>query len=410
MDKASPPATLSPSHPMGLKEFIGFIAATMALNAMAIDIMLPALGHVAEAFTLAADNDRQLVIVTYVMGFGIAQLVFGPLTDRYGRRGVLLWSMAGYLLFSLMSTLATDFDQLLIARFLQGCTVAGSRVVAASIVRDLYSGRQMASIMSMAMMVFMAIPILAPNIGTLVLLFAPWRWVFGLLAIYGAVMIVWAGLRLPETLRPENRSPIRPGVIARNYWRTVTTPVTAGYMAASGAVFGCLFGFITSAQQVFTDVYDVGETFTLYFAAIAGGMVISNFVNSRLVERVGMRRLSHGALIALLTVNLLHFALEHVIFMPVYAFTGLFAVSFALFGMLGANFNALAMEPMGKIAGTASAALGFVSTTISGFLGASIGMSYDGTAGPLILGFVVLSAAALLIVFVTEKGRLFQTH
>lgn len=389
------------------------VAGLMTLNAMAIDIMLPALSQIAAATGLSpegGDNRQQLIIFAYVLGFGAPQLIWGPVTDRFGRRAPLFFGLAGYIAMSLVCVLMHDFWALLAARFLQGVFSSGARTVASAVVRDIFSGRAMASFMSLVMTIFMIVPILAPALGQLILAFAPWEAIFVWLALWGAAMFAWTWARLPETLPPQARRPFDANSVASAYLAVVRTPVSLGYMTASGFIFGAMFAFIASSEQVFRQVFGKGDSFALWFALVAGMLALANFTNSRLVEKIGMRRISHTALLvftllsatlALLSV----FAGENfALFMP------LFAIAFGCFGMMGANFSALALEPLGRIAGTASAAYGFASTLLSSLLGLVIGASFNGTTAPLMAGFALLGAVTLVIVLITEKGRLFSAR
>lgn len=408
-------AAMAPPTGMRKAELVGMVAGLMTLNAMAIDIMLPALSQIASATGLTAeggavDNRQQLIIFAYVLGFGAPQLVWGPITDRFGRRAPLFIGLIGYIIVSLICVLIHDFWALLAARFLQGIFSSGARIVASAVVRDLFAGRAMASFMSLVMTIFMIVPILAPSLGQLILLFAPWEAIFIWLAIWGSVMLAWTWFRLPETLPASARRPLNLASASGAYMSVLRSKVSFGYMCASGIVFGALFAFIASSEQVFRQVFGKGDTFAYWFAGIAGVMALANFTNSRLVEKVGMRRISHTALIiftaisAGLAISTMLFGENFVVFFP------LFAIAFGCFGLMGSNFSALAMEPLGKIAGTASAAYGFATTLASAVIGAFIGSQFNGSTVPLMLGFAVLGVVSLAIVMITEKGRLFSTR
>ena len=306
--------------------------------------------------------------------------------------------------------LAEMVEQLLVARFVHGVFASGCRVVAVAVVRDLFAGRGMARIMSLVMTIFMVIPILAPMLGAGVLLIAPWRWCFGVLALAGFGMLGWTYLRLEETVKERDRGELNLMGTVRAYLAVLKSRVTFGYMVASGVVFGALFAFISASEQVFREVFGKGDTFVFWFAGVALALSAANFTNSRLVERFGMRRLSHVALVGFIAVSLTLCALMFLVGEELWIFFPLFAIAFALFGLIGANFNALAMEPLGKIAGTASAAYGFATTTVSGVLGGLIGRAYDGTTAPLLLGFAALGVISLIAVAITERGRLFASQ
>lgn len=403
---ADPPQAL----PMQRWELVIMVASLMSLNALAIDIMLPALSNISEHYSLARENDQQLVIFAYIAGFGAPQLVFGPISDRFGRKGLLRLCLVGYAIAGFACVLTSSFMTLLLMRFVQGVFASGVRVIAVSIVRDLLAGRAMASIMSLVMTVFMVVPIIAPTIGAGVMLIAPWQWTFALLSIAAIAALIWIQARLPETLPADQRQPLNPQQTGRAYWQVLTTRITFGYMCASGVIFGALFAFVAASEQIFTDVFHQEETFTLWFAGVAAALAASNLLNARIVERFGMRRISHTVLllfVALAVVNVLtlHFIGEHF-----WVFYPLFCLTFGCFGMLGANFTALAMEPQGKIAGTASAAYGFASTTVSSFIGYLVAGQFNGTIAPFMIGFVALGVASLTIILITERGRLFQTR
>jgi MFS transporter, DHA1 family, multidrug resistance protein len=399
----------------GRTEMVIMVASLMALNALAIDIMLPALSEIAESIGLTGSspedsNRQQMIVFSYVLGFGAPQLVWGPISDRFGRRTPLFVSLIGYTLTALLCITLRDFHALLAARFLQGVFASGIRLIAASVVRDLFAGRQMAGFMSLVMTIFMIVPMIAPAIGQTILFIGPWQWIFGVLALFGTVLLVWTWLRLPETLGPDARNPLNVSSAASSYLSVVRSRVTFGYMCASGVIFGALFSFIGSSEQVFRDVFGQEETFAFWFAGIAGALACANFFNSRMVEKIGMRRISHAAMIFFIIMSSTLALVTHYFGESLLWFFPMFALTFACFGLMGANFSALAMEPLGKIAGTASAAYGFATTTVSSMLGILIGSYYNGTTVPLVLGFACLGVGSLIIVLITERGRLFSSR
>ena len=400
----------TPALPLPQWELVILVAALMSLNALASDIMLPALSNISEFYDLQRDNDQQLVIFAYIAGFGAPQLIFGPISDRYGRNGLLSICLVGYAIAGLACIMTNSFMTLLLARFIQGIFASGVRVIAVSIVRDLLAGRAMARIMSLVMTVFMVVPILAPTIGAGVMLFAPWQWTFGLLSVAAILNLIWIQLRLPETLPEKDRQPLNPQQTGRAYWQVLRTRITFGYMCASGVIFGALFAFVAASEQIFTDVFEQHDTFALWFAGVAAALAAANFLNSRIVEKFGMRRISHSVLVLFIALALTNVITLYTVGEKLWLFYPLFCLTFGCFGMLGANFTALAMEPQGKIAGTASAAYGFASTTVSSFIGYLVAGQFNGTIAPFMWGFVALGVSSLTIIFITERFKLFQTR
>ena len=400
----------SPNYniPIPLWEFVGLVASLLALNALAIDTMLPALDDIARAYGLAEGNAQQQVIFAYIIGFGAPQLIFGPISDRLGRKRLLLLCLAGYIITSFACMAAHSFTMLLVMRFAQGVLAAGVRVVSVSVVRDLLAGRAMAKVMSLVMTVFMIVPILAPMLGQGILLFTTWHWTFGVLGVGGALVMVWVWLRLPETLPHERRKRVSALRTAGTYIKVLKVRETLGYMLGSGIIFGALFAFIGASEQVFRDVFHKEDSFVFYFAGVALCLAIANFANSKVVERFGMRRLSHSALIAFIALSSLNIILTLYFTDNFWVFYILFCLTFACYGMVGANFSAIAMEAQGDNAGTASAAYGFATTTLAGGLGWLIAREFDGSIIPIMSGFVWLGVSTLTIVIATEKGRLFE--
>ncbi|MHB1207340.1 MAG: multidrug effflux MFS transporter, partial [Rhodospirillaceae bacterium] len=375
---------------LGFKEFVTLIATVMAVNALAIDTMLPALPEIGDTVGIASESERQWIVTSYLLGFGVAQLFFGTLSDRFGRKPVLLAGLAGYFLFSVVCAAAGSFEVLMLARVMQGICAAATRVLAISIVRDRYAGRQMARVMSLVFIVFLAVPIIAPSLGQLIMLFAPWRWIFGMLAVYSAATLVWVALRLPETIHAEDRMAISAANVLSAVRLTLTTRAAVGYMIAVAFVFGGMFGYLNSAQQIFADIFAVPKLFPSIFALIAGALGVASLVNSRIVGRLGMRVVSHSALFGYIAVAPVNAAVAYMGFENIWTFVALQAALMFCFGLMGANFNALAMEPLGHIAGTASSIQGFVTTTGGALLGFIIGQQFNGSTVPLTLGFLAL--------------------
>jgi len=404
-------AWVSSSHrPMGFTEFVIMIASIMALNPLAMDMMLPALPDIAQAFHIVAANRPQQVLSTFMVGFGIGQFIMGPLSDRFGRRPVLLGGMILYGLASICAIAAPSFETLLLARALQGLGTAATRVIATSVVRDCYAGRRMASVMSLAMMVFISVPIVAPSFGQAVRLLTQWRGVFVVLMLYGLVTLLWSALRMPETLPMSERRSLALRDVLGAFRQTLGNRQTLGYALAGGGVMGALFAFVLSSQQIFTEVFGLGRYFTLVFAVIAVGMAIAGFVNAKFVGRLGMRMISHGALIGYAAVAGTIYVTARAQMLPLPLFVALSSLAMFALGLMIANFTALAMEPQGHIAGTASSLYGSITTLLGIAIGTVIGQSYDGTLLPFASGFFLCTLATLGVVLVVEKGRLFKSR
>lgn len=397
-----------PSNPQGgtmrFYEFVGFIAACMALNALAIDVMLPALPDITNDFLLSDQKQAQAVIAVYLVGMGLSQLIYGPVSDRFGRRPVLIGGLALFSLAGLLSAMTASFAMLLAARFVQGIGAGAPRVIAVSLARDIYSGRQLGRVMSLAMMIFMAVPIIAPSIGQGILLVAPWRWTFGTLVVGGALVLLWTTLRLKESLPPDRRRPLSPTAVVDAYRNILSVREAVSYTMALGLVFGAQMGFIISAQRIFADVFDAGRSFSLLFALAASAMAVAAFTNSQLVLRFGMRRLAITGLSTLVALNLAHLVMVWHSSESLWLFMVMQTGSMAMFGFLAANLNTLAIEPLGHIAGTASSAIGFFITVCGALLGFTVGQSFNGTVVPLTLAYVVFGLGALGLVLTAERG------
>jgi DHA1 family bicyclomycin/chloramphenicol resistance-like MFS transporter len=386
-------------------EFVALMAALMASNALAIDAMLPALPAIGEGLGVTEDNRRQLVISFYLFGFGAAQLIYGPLSDRFGRKRLLIGSLVLYGIFATLAGLASSFTLLLAWRALQGLSAAGTRVLVTAIIRDRYHGSDMARITSLVMIVFMIVPILAPAFGQGVLAISTWRHIFIGLGAYAAVLILWALLRLPETLAEEHCRPLTGAHLGDAISTIFTTRQAIGNIVAMTLTMGALFGFIGSIQQIVFDVFERPDLIAVAFAIIAGPMALTSYANSRLVGRMGPRWLLLRALGAFTLLAFVHLLVSLTFEENIWVFSILLALTMACFGLAGANAGALSMEPLGHIAGTASSVQGLVSTIGGALIGLVIGQQFDGTVVPFLLGFVLCGAASLAVAIWANAGR-----
>jgi DHA1 family bicyclomycin/chloramphenicol resistance-like MFS transporter len=398
----------APTKQIGRMHFIALAAALMSINALAIDIMLPGLQEIGSSLGVENENHRQYVVSAYFAGMAVALLPFGPASDRFGRRAPMLFGLGIYVIAAFAAAFSTSFEMLLILRFLQGVGAASTRVIAVSMVRDRFEGRYMAETMSLIFMVFMVIPVIAPSLGQVMLLVGTWHFIFVCMGVIGALIIAWAYVYMPESLKPEDRRPFTLSSIGKAIVIVLTNRFSLYYTLASTFVFGALFAFINSAQQIYVGIYDLGVWFPLLFAIVASFMALSSYMNSRLVVRFGMRPLSHFALTGFLVVSSIWMVWSLFETVPLVPFVMLFSLAMFQFGWIGSNFNSIAMEPLGHIAGSASAVQGFIQTLGGGVIGALIGQAYNGTTTPLAIGFVCLAVISLVLVAVAERGRLYK--
>ena len=382
------------------------VALMISLVAMSIDAMLPALPLIAADLDLQRANDSQLVIGVFFVGMAIGQMVLGPMSDSLGRRPAILLGMILFAGGCLLSIFSTGFTQMLVGRLLQGFGAAGPRIVSVALVRDQYKGREMARIMSFVMTIFILVPVFAPAIGQLVLNLAGWRSIFGGFLLLVTITAAWFALRQPETLASSNRIVFSPARLLADIVAICRVRAALGYTLTMGFAFGAFIGYLSSSQQIFQVQYDLQQRFPLYFGILACAIGAASLCNASLVMRFGMRRLSSYALsgTCLLSFPFFLYALAcdgH----PPLAWLMLYLLPlFFCFGVLFGNLNALAMEPLGHIAGLGSALVGSVSTLISVAFGVWVADAYDGTVLPLVLGFALLGLAGLAIMRWTEAG------
>ena len=396
----------APQRALGERELIVLMALLMSLQAFGIDSMLPALGEIASEMS-ADGNQRQLVIGAYFLGSGIGAFFPGAFADRFGRRPILALGLVSYIVLSLACAIVTDFNTIVALRALQGLTCAGLSVVPAAIVRDHVGGDRMARMMSLIMMIFLLVPIVAPAIGQGIMMVAGWRAIFGAMAVMGLVVGVWVWLRLPETLAEDNKQEIDPATILRNMWTALSTRSAIGYVIGSALVFGSLFGFLNSSQQLIAETFGAGEYFAFIFGGAVIGMVVANFTNSRIVERFGARRVSHAALLVFIAVSALQLWSASHPPQSLVQFIVLMSMAMATLGFVGANFSSIAMQPFFHIAGAASSGQTAVRMSTGAVLGSSIGFMFDGTAVPLATAMMSCGLLALAAVLFSERGKLF---
>jgi len=394
-----------PTSVISHKEFIALMALLMSLVALSIDAMLPALAEIGAEFKVADPNDNQLIISTIFIGMAIGQLIYGPLSDSIGRKLSIYIGTSVFAVGCVLSLFADSFNIMLLGRILQGLGIAGPRIVSVALIRDQFEGRKMAQVMSFTMALFILCPVIAPAIGQGIIAVANWRAIFVFFLLLSIIAVVWLAIRQPETLLPEKRAPLSLTRVLKAMLTVCTTRVSFGYTLAAGFISGLFLAFLGTSQQVLQMQYQLGELFPLYFAFLALAIGLASYVNGRLVIKHGMQFLSSRALYFLLGCSILFLAPTFYTngHPPFWSFMCYMLLCFFCIGLLFGNLTALAMEPLGHIAGVGAAVIGSLSTIISLPIGIYIGQIYDGTVLPLILGFTFCSFVSILVVIWTGR-------
>jgi DHA1 family bicyclomycin/chloramphenicol resistance-like MFS transporter len=378
-----------------------------SLAALAIDAMLPSLPQIGSDLNVHTVNDRQLVVSVLFLGMAVGQLFFGPLSDKTGRKPAIYAGYAIFIAGSLLSAIAVNYSMMLLGRLLQGVGISSPRAVTLALVRDRYSGRAMARVMSFVMTVFILVPMIAPTLGQALLFFWGWRAIFISFMILALVTIIWFALRMPETLAPENRSSFSLEEIISTGRAVFKVRAAIGYTITAGLILGVFLGYLNSTQQIFQEQYALGARFPQYFAVISLSLGLASLTNTRAVMRFGMRFLVSRSLFFVcgLSILALGIALLTAGHPPLWIFVPYLMMTFFGIGILFGNLNALAMEPLGNLAGIGAAVVGSLSTLISMILGTMIGRGYNGTIFPLVASIAVLAGVSILVVRWTESNQ-----
>jgi len=386
-------------------EFVTLMALYVALMAMSIDMILPSLFLMGEEFGITNQNQMQYVIGILFLGFTFGQIIYGPLADSFGRKPTVYLGLIIFAVGNILSITAQDYSMMLIGRFLQGFGAASPRIVSIAIIRDLYKGRDMARVMSFIMTIFIIIPVIAPSIGQALLMIVSWRFLFGIFLAAAIIATIWTFIRLPETLKKQDVRPFNLPTIWKDFLVVVKNKYALGYTICTGLVFGALVGYLASCRQIFQDYFQVGELFPIYFGISALSIGVSSIVNSMIVRKYGMKLICHYALILMIVMSaaLIILSLLQNQQLLLWQFMVFAVITFFALGMLFGNLNALAMEPMGHVAGVAAAVTGCLSSGISAIIGTAIGQSYNNTLTPIFCGFLLLSSSAFFLQIWLER-------
>jgi MFS transporter, DHA1 family, multidrug resistance protein len=399
----------SETRSIGFREFVVMVAALMATQALAVDTMLPALPTIGAALHLINENHSQWIVTAYLVGVGCGQLFWGQFSDRYGRRPVLLIGLAVYTVAAVLTGLSTSFATLLAWRFAHGLAAA-SMVVSRSVIRDLYSGRHMARVMSLTFIVFLMVPVLAPSLGQMILWLAPWRSIFLIFGAFAAAVFLWVLLRLPEPLHPEYRLTLTGNHIVHAAALVLGNRTSLCYTLAVTVLFGSILAYVGMVPQIFEYAFHRAGLMPAMFALCASSMGVTAFLNSRIVERVGMRIISHLGLLLFITITGVHVLIAGLGLERLWTFVVLQSATMACIGLTASNFGAMAMEPVGSVAGIGASLQGFISTFGGAVVGALIGRQFNGATLSLASGAFACGLSSLLFVLLAEQGRLFRPH
>ncbi len=398
---------------LSLPEFIALMGMTFATVAFSIDAMLPAMSAIAAELTPGAPNRAQLIITSFVLGMGIGTLFTGPLSDTFGRKPVILGGAVVYIAGAMLAWAAESLETVLLARVLQGLGAAGPRIAALAIVRDLYSGRVMARVMSFAMMVFALVPAIAPMIGAGIIALTGWRGIFLAFVLFALTAAGWLGLRQPETLPHGHRRPFSLAAIGSGLAEMLRLRQVTVTILILTLVFGMLFATLSTVQMVFDRSFDAAASFPYWFGAVALVSALGSLLNARIVVRVGMRQvvrwslLGEIALTGLFAVVILAGVEDGALF---YAYVVWILSIFMLAGLTIGNLNALGMEPLGHLAGLAASVIGSVSTVGAVLIAVPIGLAFDGTPLPVAVGILICAAVALLLMRFLGEGEIAEAR
>jgi MFS transporter, DHA1 family, multidrug resistance protein len=390
---------------IGNKEFIGLMAVLMSVTAFTIDAMLPALGVISSDLKFTNINDGQLIITAVFIGMSFGLLLFGPLSDSYGRKKAIYLGIGIFLVGTLISMFSSNLNTMIVGRLLQGFGTSSCRVGTISMIRDKFVGREMGRIVSLIMIFFILVPVVAPSVGQAILMISDWRTIFGFMGALGLFGLVWMQLRQPETLLLEKRLKFELSTIMSGAVETIKNTHATGYTIASGLVMGCFVGYLSTSQQILQVQYDLGDKFSIYFGILAGSIGIASFMNSKLVMKWGMEKLCIISVAVMFFVSIIFSAYCTMLGSnpPLVQYMIYLLITFFCAGILFGNLGSLAIQSLGHIAGVANSVISSLQTLLSVAIGASIGAMYSGSVFPLVYGFLICSLLAFGVIVITSR-------
>lgn len=389
---AAAPAQEQPNDSISVS-FVALMALLLSVSAFSIDTLIPAMAAIADSYALTNANDAQLLISSVLLGLAFGQLLFGAISDSFGRKKAIYIGVGLYTVACLAAMVAPSFELLILSRFIQGFGASATRIGPIAIVRDQYKGEAMARIMSFVVSFFILVPAVAPLLGQAILQYGPWPSIFAAMVALSVVILVWFGATQRETLTDANRSPFSFSSFRHAAWETLAHPITRGYTIAAGFVFGALIAYLNTSQQLLAFQYQLGDDFAYVFGGMALCLGLVSFANAMLVKRFGLKPivLTASVIFAIAACLLGGVSWAFDGHPPFFVLTALLSLSFMTFGALFGNFNAMAISPLGHIAGVASSVTSFVQSVISVSLGGLVAYLYDGTTMSLGLGFAAFA-------------------
>lgn len=386
-------------------EFVVLMAALMSIVALSIDAVLPALPMIGDHLNVTNPLDNAKLITTIFLGLGFGQLIFGPLSDSFGRKPIVYAGFVLFIIASIICVTTKNFEMMLIGRVLQGVGLACPRTMSIAMIRDSYNGDYMAKIISIVVMVFLLVPIVAPTLGQFLMNHYDWQFIFTFNLIFGVLVMLWFWLRQPETLKDDYKIPYRLAMFKTGTIAFFKIRSAVIYTLLSGFITGSFMVYLSSSQQIFETQYGLVEEFPLIFASLAISIGLATFLNSQLVVKFGMKRIVHIATWSFILTALVFVVLFHSGKNPsIETLIAFFSIQFFTVGFLFGNLRALAMEPIGHIAGIGSALNGFISTVMAVPIANYIGGFVETSVAPLFIGFFVCGVISLALLYMNNSA------